>query len=49
MYGVKIWGLKNEEKETDKIQHRFCKTVIRIRNFAANGAAEMDTGRHIRL
>jgi hypothetical protein len=41
MYGVNLSGLEDRQKETGKIQRRFCEKVLRIPRFVANGVAEL--------
>jgi hypothetical protein len=43
MYGLEILGSEDGSKETDKIQERFCKKVLRIPTFAANAVAKPET------
>jgi hypothetical protein len=39
-----MWGLEEAWKDNDIIQERFCKKVLRIPRFAANGIAELEEG-----
>jgi hypothetical protein len=43
-----IWGLWEGWKEISIIQGRFCKKILRIPRFAANGVAELELGRDSR-
>jgi hypothetical protein len=42
---VRIWGLEDRWKETDKIRWRFLKKVLRLPRLVANGLAELGIGR----
>lgn len=44
MYGAEIWGLEEGWKQTDTIHVRFCKNVLEIPRYAANGVAELEWG-----
>jgi hypothetical protein len=48
MYGIKLWGVYDALKETDKIHGRFCKKILGLPRCAANGAAEIELGRDSR-
>jgi hypothetical protein len=48
MYGVEIWGVEERWKEIGKAHGRMCKKFLGILRFAANGVAELESGRDYR-
>jgi hypothetical protein len=48
MYGTELWGVYDAWKETDKIHGRFCKKILGVPRWAANGAAEIELERDSR-
>jgi hypothetical protein len=48
MYGIEIWKLNGTWEEVDKVHSRFCKRIIGIPNYAANGFVEMELGKERR-
>ena len=48
MYGIEVWRLNEAWKELDKVHSRFCKKLIGVPNYEANGFAEMELSRENR-